>query len=223
MPMFWTRLFAAGGIVMYPLLVFSVAAIAMIAERVYFWSKVKRRQPRLIREVLRLCQAQQVPIAVEKLQRHLDLPLARIFLAVLTLDQPTLTQVQLTLQTESQAELPVLRRFNSAFDTIVGLSPLLGLLGTVIGLITAFASLTLGAIGGEQTTAVTTGISEALVSTAAGLIVALITLGFANTFRGFYARQVAFMRECSGRLELLFERPPSSLTPEVAAYATHSR
>ena len=66
------------------------------------------------------------------------------------------------------------------------LSPLLGLLGTVLGLIASFASLNLGNVGGTQTTNVTGGISEALVSTAAGLIVAIFTLLFANTFRGLY-------------------------------------
>ena len=83
---------------------------------------------------------------------------------------------------------------------------MLGLLGTVLGLIASFASLNLGDVGGSQTANVTGGISEALVSTAAGLIVAIFTLLFANTFRGMYQRQMALIQEYGGELELLYRR-----------------
>jgi len=109
-------------------------------------------------------------------------------------------------RSEAQAEIPVLKRFNVVFDTIVNLSPLLGLLGTVLGLITTFASLKLGDAGGSKTTGVTAGISEALVSTASGLVVAIFTLLFSNAFRGFYLRQIALIQEYSGQLELLYRR-----------------
>jgi biopolymer transport protein ExbB len=86
------------------------------------------------------------------------------------------------------------------------LSPLLGLLGTILGLITSFASLNIGDVGGSRTANVTSGISEALVSTASGLVVAIFTLLFANTFRGFYLRQTARIQEYGGQLELLYRR-----------------
>jgi biopolymer transport protein ExbB len=73
-------------------------------------------------------------------------------------------------------------------------------------LINSFASLRLGDVGGTQTTNVTSGISEALVSTAAGLVVAIFTLLFANAFRGFYLRQIALIQEYGGQLELLYRR-----------------
>lgn len=75
-----------------------------------------------------------------------------------------------------------------------------------MGLITSFASLTLGNVGGTQTIGVTSGISEALVSTATGLIVAIFTLMFANMFRGLYQRQIALIQEYCGQLELLYRR-----------------
>jgi biopolymer transport protein ExbB len=66
--------------------------------------------------------------------------------------------------------------------------------------------LNLGDVGGTKTAGVTSGISEALVSTATGLVVAIFVLLFANTFRGFYQRQIAFLQEYGGQLELLFRR-----------------
>jgi biopolymer transport protein ExbB len=103
-----------------------------------------------------------------------------------------------------QAELPHLKRFNTIFATIISVAPLLGLLGTILGLITSFDALQLGDMGANANL-VTGGISEALVSTAAGLVVAIGTLLFANLFRGLYKRQVALIQEYGGQLEILYE------------------
>ncbi|HBK63474.1 MAG TPA: biopolymer transporter ExbB, partial [Cyanobacteria bacterium UBA11166] len=64
----------------------------------------------------------------------------------------------------------------------------------------------IGDIGGSKTAGVTAGISEALVSTVAGLCVAIFTLICANTFRGLYRRQIALIQEYGGKLELLYRR-----------------
>lgn len=199
------NLFAAGGIVMWPLLLFSVVAIALAVERLLFWTRVNRRQTKVVREVLSIYRND--PEAAQyRLKQNADLPLSRIFLAALELEEPTPEEFRLALESESQAEIPGMKRFNVVFDTIIALAPLLGLLGTVLGLITSFASLNLGSVGGSQTVNVTAGISEALVSTAAGLVVAIFTLLFANAFRGFYLRQTALIQEYGGQLELLYRR-----------------
>ncbi|WP_066425465.1 MotA/TolQ/ExbB proton channel family protein [Anabaena sp. 4-3] len=200
------NLFTVGGIVMWPLLGFSLLAVALIIERMIFWVRLTRKQNRVVKEVLNLYRLDNVVSAVGKLQQNTDLPLARIFLAALELDEPTPEEFRLALESEAQAEIPVLKRFQNIFDTIIGLSPLLGLLGTVLGLISAFASLNIGDVGGTKTVGVTSGISEALVSTASGLVVAIFTLFFANTFRGLYQRQIARIQEYGGQLELLYRR-----------------
>ncbi|MEH2077670.1 MotA/TolQ/ExbB proton channel family protein [Nostoc sp.] len=200
------NLFAAGGVVMWPLLAFSVLAVALMIERVRFWVRVNQRQSRVVRDVLNLYRLENVVGAMDKLQKNADLPLARIFLAALELEEPNPEEFRLALESEAQAEIPVLKRFQNIFETIIGLAPLLGLLGTVLGLIASFASLNLGDVGGTKTTGVTSGISEALVSTASGLIVAIFTLLFANTFRGLYQRQIALIQEYGGQLELLYRR-----------------
>jgi biopolymer transport protein ExbB len=197
------KVFNDGGIVMWPLLLLSTVAIALIAERIVFWRRVLLRQRRVAQDVLTLYQENNAEAAVEKLRRNLDLPIARIFLAALQVDRAHPDRFRMALETEDQAEIPVMKRFSDIFDTIVALSPLLGLLGTVLGLITSFASLTLGDVGGTRTLGVTGGISEALVSTAAGMVVALLTLAFAGVFRSLYIREIAAMREACGRLELL--------------------
>jgi len=200
------NVFVAGGVVMWPLLFASVLAVALIIERLRFWIKVNRRQQRVVREVLNTYRLDNVVSAIDILRKNADLPIARIFLTALELEEPTPEEFRLALESEAQAEIPLLKRFTTIFDTIISLAPLLGLLGTVLGLITSFASLNIGDVGASKTAGVTSGISEALVSTAAGLIVAIFTLFFANTFRGLYQRQIALIQEYGGELELLYRR-----------------
>lgn len=201
-----SNLFAAGGVVMWPLLGCSVLAIALIIERVVFWVRITKRQHRVVRDVLNLYRFDNVVEALDKLRQNADLPIARLFLAALELEEPTPEEFRLALESEGQAEIPLLKRFNNIFETIVSLAPLLGLLGTILGLIASFASLNIGDVGGSRTTAVTGGVSEALIATATGLIVAIFTLVFANTFRGLYIRQIALIQEYGGQLELIYRR-----------------
>lgn len=195
----------AAGIVAVPLLIFSIVAIALIVERIVFWTRIMRRQDQVVKTSLELYR-DDPELAIAKLQRHVDLPIARIFLEAMTLEDGEPEEFALAIDGATQAEIPILKRFTNIFDTIVTIAPLLGLLGTVLGLIQSFGSLNLGDVGGTKTAGVTAGISEALISTAFGLIVALFTLFFANTFRGFYLRQLALIQERSAQLELLHRR-----------------
>ncbi len=190
---------------MLPLLAFSLLAIALILERLTFWRLVTQRQQRIMREVLKLY-PYDAPAAYSKLEQNNDLPMARVFLAALELEQPTPEEFRLALESSAQAELPILNRFSTVFETIIGASPLLGLLGTILGLMDAFSALRLGNAGATNTAGVTGGISEALISTVTGLCVAILTLLFANTFRGLYRRQLALIQEYGGKLELLYRR-----------------
>lgn len=199
------NLFALGGVVMFPLLGLSILAMALILERAVFWMQVARRQERVVREVL-LLYRRNPDAARHKLEKNIHLPIARIFLAALELEQANPEEFRLALESAAQAELPLLKRFNTVFETVISVAPLLGLLGTVLGLITSFASLRIGDLGGTATANVSAGVSEALVSTAAGLVVAIFTLLFANMFRGLYLRQMALIQEYGGQLELIYRR-----------------
>ncbi|MGE5660590.1 MAG: MotA/TolQ/ExbB proton channel family protein [Actinomycetota bacterium] len=207
MPM--SYLFSAGGVVMWPLLGFSILAVTLILERVIFWVRILLGQDKIVRQFLNLYRRNSDLEVVEKkliplLQKNTHLPVPRIFLSALELENPNPEDFRLALESAAQAELPLLKRFTTVFETIISVAPLLGLLGTVLGLINSFASLKIGEVGGSSTTGVTAGISEALVSTASGLVVAIITLLFANTFRGLYQRQRALILEYGGQLELLY-------------------
>jgi biopolymer transport protein ExbB len=197
--------FEAAGIVAYPLLIFSIVSVALIAERLYFWSRVNYRQPKVMKEVLRIYR-QQPAMAIKRMKQNVDLPMCRICLEALELENCNAEEFRLAMESAAQAEIPILKRFNIIFDTIIAVSPLLGLLGTVLGLMTSFASLNLGEIGGSKSVEVSAGISEALASTAMGLIVALFTIMFANAFRAFYIRQLAAIQEYSGQLELIYRQ-----------------
>lgn len=198
-----SQLFTDAGIVAWPLLVFSIFAIALIIERCFFWFRVLRRQGSVVRKVLKLYRTDTYS-ALNLLQQNADLPIARIFLEALELEQPTPDEMRLAVESAASAELPTLRRFNTVFDTIISISPLLGLLGTVLGLMTSFSSLTIGDMSSTNAGGVTGGISEALASTVLGIVVAIFTQMFANLFRGFYKRQVALIQEYGGQLELLY-------------------
>lgn len=188
---------------MWPLLAFSLLVVALIVERLVFWARLNRRQRPIMYDILRTYR--QSPVDVfPKLRQNVNLPIARIFLEALEIEGASPKQFHLALTSAMQAELPHLRRFNTIFATIVTVSPLLGLLGTVLGLIASFSALKLGDVG-SNAAAVTGGISEALVSTAAGLVVAIFTLLFANVFKGLYKRQVALIQEYGGQLEILYE------------------
>lgn len=197
------QVFRVGGIVMIPLLIFSIAAIALSIERAIFWFRISRRDRSVAQRFLRTYRSEPHK-AHDQLKHHTSLPVARIFLEALELEKASPSQFRLALEGATQAELPLLKRFNTVFQTIVSVAPLLGLLGTILGLIHSFSSIRIGEVGANATD-VTGGISEALVSTAAGMVVAIITLVFTNFFRGLYRRQVAMLREYGSQLEILYE------------------
>ena len=199
------NIWTAGGIVSIPLLGFSLLATALIVERVVFWWRIKRKQRRVVKEALSLYRSDPFS-AVDKLRQNAKLPIALIFLEALELESPTPDEFRLALDSGTQAEIPTLRRFGTWFQTIIAVSPLLGLLGTILGLIRSFASIELGNVAATNSAGVTGGLSEALVSTVMGLVVAIFTLLFANAFKGLYLRELALIQEYGGQLELLYRR-----------------
>ncbi|MBD1872714.1 MotA/TolQ/ExbB proton channel family protein [Nodosilinea sp. FACHB-131] len=197
--------FTAGGVVMWPLLLCSLLTLTLAVERGWFWLQIGRQQRGLVPQALSTF-SQNPQRAIAKLKQHQQLPIARIFLSALTLGDATPEEFRLALESAAQAELPVLKRFQTLFETVAGVAPLLGLLGTVLGLMQTFSNLRLGETSGPAATGVTAGVSEALVSTASGLVVALVALLLANLFQGLYRRQRSFILEAGGKLEILYRR-----------------
>jgi biopolymer transport protein ExbB len=200
-----TRLFSLGGIVLIPLFILSLISVALILERIQFWLKIQGKQQRIIQNFLIIYQ-ENPQEAILQLKKYVVFPIPRIFLAALELEKATPEEFTLALETATQWELPLLKRFNTVFETIIAVAPLLGLLGTIFGLISAFSALKIGDLGGTNTVGVSLGISDALITTAVGLIVAIITLLFANFFRSLYLRHIALIQRYAGQLELIYRR-----------------
>lgn len=190
-------------LVAFPLLLTSLTSTVLIFERLWFWHRISRRQLLLIRTVLEVY-TQNPETALLKLKKNHDLPVCRIFLAALTLPEATPDEFRIALESATQGELPLLQRFSTALNTIVGIAPLLGLLGTILGLIRALTSFEPVSGGSDRILDVMAGIDEALISTAVGLVIAIGTLVFANLFQGLYRKQRAFLQETGGKLELLY-------------------
>ena len=198
------NLFILGGPVLWPLLLFSIGTTVLVFERCWFWSRIWRPQQRLVNQILPAYRDQS-PSAATILKSQLHLPIARIAWAALSLPQASSDEFRLALESAAQAELPTLKRFQTVFETVIAIAPLLGLLGTILGLIRVLSTLQSTALS-QPSMGLASGIGEALISTAAGLVVAIATLMFANFFQSLYRRQRAFIQEVGGRLEIIHRR-----------------
>lgn len=165
---------AKGGLVMIPLAVCSVLSLAVVLERAWFWWR--SRTAGAAERVLRLAAAGKWDDAVEQ-ARASQTPQARVLAAGLDHrdDGPALA-----MEAAVRDEMTRMRRALPVLDTIITLSPLLGLMGTVTGMIAAFGVM--ATTGINQPTAITGGVAEALIATAAGLGVAIATLVPYNYF-----------------------------------------
>jgi len=122
------------------------------------------------------------------------------------LDNPDPEVFHLALETGADDELSQMRKGDKILEGVIALSPLLGLLGTVLGLIRSLGSISLSDLGTASTTGVTLGIGESLISTAVGLVVAIIAVVFYRLFQAFWANQVRIFRKAGSDLELIYRQ-----------------
>jgi biopolymer transport protein ExbB len=100
-----------------------------------------------------------------------------------------------------------MRKGDKLLETVVGIAPLLGLLGTVTGLIVTFNNLNIGGGGAsESATKAAAGIGEALITTASGMVVAIIALAFFRIFLTLQSQQVDYFSEVGSELELIYRQ-----------------
>jgi biopolymer transport protein ExbB len=184
-----------GGPVMVPLLACSVISLAVVIERWLFWRRVGSRQT--AEQMLARVEAGESNKALE-LGRKGGSPLERVLASGLAHRNPNLAKA---LEVAAQREIPVLRRRLTILDTIVTLAPLLGLLGTVVGMIGSFDIMSASGIG--QPHAVTGGVAEALIATATGLLIAILTLVPYNYFSNRAEQELEQIEYYASRLELL--------------------
>lgn len=162
--------FRKGGPIMWPIIVVSIFAVCIIFERLWWWLCYARsRQTKRLDEVLGALENGDATSA-QTLSANATDPVLRVIHAGLNHRH---TSLQGALQAAAGIELRASGRYLTAMDTIITLAPLLGLLGTVTGIMGSFQS-----IGGSELAVekVTGGIGEALIATAFGLGIAIVTL-----------------------------------------------
>ena len=160
-----------GGVIMWPLLACSIVALAVVFERLLFWLLIgfHKNQP-LINRIFTLTEEGDFDTAITEGEASPCL-VCRILTAGLAHRNYGLVQ---SLEAAATQEIEKMKRFVSILDTIITLAPLLGILGTVSGIIVSFDLL--GEAGIEDPKAVTGGIAQALITTATGLAIAIVAL-----------------------------------------------
>ncbi len=199
------ELMAKGGPTMWPLLILSVLAVSTILERLWFWFNLFSKERQIVNRVLEASHRDWV-VAAEIAKRAYRQPIGRFLYAPLKLNNPGPDVFALALEAAAEEELAQMRKGDKLLEGVIALSPLLGLLGTVLGLIHSLGSIRLGDIGTASTAGVTTGIGEALITTATGMIVAIFSLAFYRLFQGFIFHQMKLFRRAGNELELLYRQ-----------------
>jgi biopolymer transport protein ExbB len=149
--------FLRGGPVMWPILISALAAVAVVGERAFWWIRESgRRDPRKLEQVLGALENGDIAAATKIAEGSRD-PVIHMIHAGL---EHTHTSLQGALQLAAGIELERAGRFLTVMDTLVTLAPLLGLLGTVTGLMRAFLSIGSAELAVAK---VTGGIGEALI------------------------------------------------------------
>ena len=195
---------------MWPLLFISITSLACVFERFSYWRYSINIKDLLLKSILdKYSNINSVNNLNNK--NISSIPLEKVLFDALKivdqcyLDEGSNIDIKLALEISIKSIQSELGKFNNLFSTIITVSPLLGLLGTVLGLINSFSFIRLGA-SGVNAQEVTGGISEALISTATGLIIAIITLVFSNYFNSLWRKENSILNQYCGRFEMLYKR-----------------
>ena len=187
---------------MWPLLLFSIISVSCIIERLIFWNKINNYE-----KVINNLQINNfIDISFIKSLNKKDIgdnPYKKLLFKIKDFDLSNQKNLSIALTISIQSLQFEYEKFNNIFSTIISISPLLGLLGTVFGLMNSFSFIEIGNVG-VNADEVTGGISEALVSTAAGLIIAIFTVVFSNYFKSLKIKKIKLINEFCGRFETFF-------------------
>jgi len=196
-----------GGVVMYPLLCCSVCVLTIILERAVFWLMLNRRHNRqLLTVVLDLCQQGDWETVREKTMGSRDYAI-RVLISGIVHREFSMSKA---MEVAAIEEVVKMRRGMGILDTMITVAPLLGILGTVIGIILSFDML--GVQGIDNPQAVTGGIAQALITTATGLGIAILAVIPFNYFSVKVEQAVQIMEQYATSLEIVYEKLSPSVT-----------
>ena len=194
-------IFMKGGPVMYPLLACSIIALTVIIDRLLFWIRedMRRSQP-LVDRVLELCQKGDWEAVREKVEGSKDFVIRVLVSGILHREFSMIKAMEST----AAEEIKRMRRYMSVLDTMITVAPLLGIFGTVIGIISSFELL--GTTGIEHPETVTAGIAQALITTAAGLGIAILSVFPYNYFNTRVENAALTIEKYATSLEIVYEK-----------------
>lgn len=209
-----------GGPVMYPLLICSLVSLTFIIERILFWLRQTRgRNQEVVNQILDLAEQNRYE-QIKDLSHGATDYLARMLYCGIAHRYFSLKDA---LEMAAEEEIKPMQKHLVILDTIITLAPLLGILGTVLGIIESFDLL--GSSGIEHPQAVSAGIAQALVTTATGLAIAIFTLIPYNYFQSRVEDATRLLEKYGTSLEIVWNKQNcglgANLTNDTAEKAIH--
>ena len=193
--------FKNGGPVMYPLLLCSIISVTVIIERSFFWIGIgMRRNQALLDEVLDLGRTGDWEAVRKKSAGSKNYVIRVIISGILHREYSMIK----AMESAAAEEIKRMRSFMGILDTMITVAPLLGIFGTVLGIIDSFDML--GASGIEHPSAVTGGIAQALITTASGLAIAIITVFPYNYFNARIENAAQIIEKYATSFEIVYEK-----------------
>ena len=195
------EVFEKGGFLMYPIFICSLIAVTIFFERMFYLKSVKTKSKRFVDRVKNLVKKGSIELAISACRKS-PTPISQIMLAGLMKFGQGREEIKEAIEDSANQEIPLLEKNLSTLSTIGNITPLLGLLGTVFGMIKAFNVIAIMGVG--QPEALAGGISEALLTTAFGLSVAIPTIVIYNYLSHRVDKLIKEMEiSCVDLLELL--------------------
>ncbi len=195
------EIFQSGGPVMWPLLCCSIAVMTVVIERLLFWATLeKNRDRRLMDELLSLAETNDWEACRNLTKGCKDHVVRVLVVGILHRD------FSIARAMEAEAE-QVVQRMNSRMgilDTMITVAPLLGIFGTVLGIISSFKMLNAGGIADPKL--VTGGIAQALITTAAGLGISIVAVIPYNYFNSRINKSIHVMEKYATSLEVVYTK-----------------
>ncbi len=186
------ELIKAGGWIMLPIILCSILALAIIVERIWTLQRKRVAPPSLVSDIWQQAKRGQLD-ARHIAELRAGSPLGRVLAAGLMNLNEDRQIMKESIEETGRHVVSELERYLNALGTIAAITPLLGLLGTVLGMIKVFTAISM--VGTGNTAVLAGGISEALITTVAGLSVAIPSLMFYRFFRARVEELVVTMEQ----------------------------
>jgi biopolymer transport protein ExbB len=171
------EIFEKGGFLMYPIFLCSLIAVTIFFERMFYLKSIKTKTKRFVLRIKNLVKKGSIELAISACRKS-PTPISKIMLAGLMKFGQGRNEMKEAIEDSANQEIPILERNLSTLSTIGNITPLLGLLGTVFGMVKAFNVIAVMGVGKPE--ALAGGISEALLTTAFGLSIAIPTIVIFN-------------------------------------------